>query len=116
PQSGIQVKLDRSGKVTIFSGASDIGQGTNSLPAYLIAEEIGCDPRDCHVVVSDTDLTPVDLGAYSSRGTFMVGLACIEAGQRLWAMLSEAVAEKWKVTPAAIEGRLGTFSGPGGAS
>src|SRR6201999_2679248 len=49
PQSGIQVKLDRSGKVTIFSGASDIGQGINSLPAFLIAEEIGCDPRDCNV-------------------------------------------------------------------
>ncbi len=112
PQSGIQVKLDRSGKVTIFSGASDIGQGTNSLPAYLIAEEIGCDPRDCHVVVSDTDLTPVDLGAYSSRGTFMVGLACIEAGQRLWAQLSQAVAEKWGVAPESIDGELGTLTGP----
>jgi 4-hydroxybenzoyl-CoA reductase subunit alpha len=114
PQSGIAVKLDRSGKVTIFSGASDIGQGTNSLPAYLIAEEIGCDPRDCTVVVSDTDLTPVDMGAYSSRGTFMVGLACVEAGQRLWQLLSKAVAEKWKVSAGAIEGRLGTISGPAG--
>jgi CO/xanthine dehydrogenase Mo-binding subunit len=35
-----------SGEVTIFFGASDIGQGTNSVPAYLIAEEIGCDVRD----------------------------------------------------------------------
>ncbi len=112
PQSGIQVKLDRSGKVTIFSGASDIGQGINSLPAYLIAEEIGCDPRDCLVIPSDTDLTPVDLGAYSSRGTFMVGIACVEAGQRLWALLSEAVAEKWKVQPSQIDGALGTISGP----
>ncbi|MFZ5468761.1 MAG: xanthine dehydrogenase family protein molybdopterin-binding subunit [Myxococcota bacterium] len=114
PQSGIQVKLDRSGKVTIFSGASDIGQGTNSLPAFLIAEELGCDPRDCHVVVSDTDLTPVDLGAYSSRGTFMVGLACVEAGQKLWAQLSAAVAEKWGVGPSAVDGRLGTLFGPEG--
>jgi CO/xanthine dehydrogenase Mo-binding subunit len=109
PQSGIQVKLDRSGKVTIFSGGSDIGQGTNSLPAYLIAEEIGCDPRDCTVVVSDTDLTPVDLGSYSSRGTFMIGLACVEAGQRIWAMLSQAVAEKLGVSPDAVEGELGTL-------
>ncbi|MBL8953171.1 MAG: molybdopterin-dependent oxidoreductase [Myxococcaceae bacterium] len=116
PQSGIQVKLDRSGKVTIYSGGSDIGQGTNSLPAFLISEEIGCDPRDCTVVVSDTDLTPVDLGAYSSRGTFMIGLACVEAGQRLWVQLAQAVAEKWKVSPAAIEGRLGTITGPGGLS
>jgi 4-hydroxybenzoyl-CoA reductase alpha subunit len=109
PQSGVQVKLDRSGRVTIFSGGSDIGQGTNSLPAYLIAEEIGCDPRDCTVVVSDTDLTPVDLGSYSSRGTLMIGLACIEAGQRLWEMLSTAVAEQWKVRSDSVDGALGTI-------
>ncbi|MHB8874841.1 MAG: xanthine dehydrogenase family protein molybdopterin-binding subunit [Myxococcaceae bacterium] len=112
PQSGIQVKLDRSGKVTIFSGGSDIGQGLNSLPAYLIAEELGCDPRDCHVVASDTDLTPVDLGAYSSRGTFMIGTACIEAGKRLWAMISTAVGEKWGCDPARVDGALGTIRGP----
>lgn len=109
PQSGVQVKLDRSGKVTIFSGGSDIGQGTNSLPAYLISEEIGCDPRDCNVVVSDTDLTPVDLGSYSSRGTFMIGLACVEAGQRLWHLLSTAVAENWKVSAETIDGALGSI-------
>jgi len=112
PQAGIQVKLDRSGKVTIFSGASDIGQGSNSVPAYLIAEEIGCDPRDCLVVVSDTDLTPVDLGAYSSRVTFMLGIACVEAGRKLWAQISAAVAEKWGVEAARIEGSLGTIFVP----
>ena len=112
PQSGIQVKLDRSGKVTIFSGASDIGQGTNSQVAYLIAEEIGCDPRDCTVVAADTDLTPVDLGAYSSRGTFMVGIACVEAGQKLWALLSQAVGEKWGVPTEQVDASWGTFRGP----
>ncbi|MBX7098180.1 MAG: molybdopterin-dependent oxidoreductase [Myxococcaceae bacterium] len=113
PQSGIQVKLDRSGKVTIFSGASDIGQGTNSLPAYLLAESLGCDPRDCTVVAADTDLTPVDLGAYSSRGTFMVGTACLEAGERLWALLAQALAEKFGCSADAIDGELGTLWGPG---
>jgi 4-hydroxybenzoyl-CoA reductase alpha subunit len=109
PQAGIQVKLDRSGKVTIFSGASDIGQGSNSIPAYLIAEEIGCDPRDCLVVPSDTDLTPVDMGAYSSRVTFMLGIACVEAGRKLWAQLSAAAAEKWGIEAARVEGSLGTL-------
>ncbi len=112
PQAGIQVKLDRSGKVTIFSGASDIGQGSNSIPAYLIAEEIGCDPRDCLVVPSDTDLTPVDMGAYSSRVTFMLGIACVEAGRKLWAQISAAVAEKWGVEAGRVEGSLGTISVP----
>jgi len=112
PQAGIQVKLDRSGKVTIFSGASDIGQGSNSIPAYLIAEEIGCDPRDCLVVPSDTDLTPVDMGAYSSRVTFMLGIACVEAGRKLWAQISAAAAEKWGVEAARVEGSLGTIFVP----
>jgi CO/xanthine dehydrogenase Mo-binding subunit len=52
------------------------------------------------------------MGAYSSRGTFMVGIACVEAGQRLWAMLSQAVAEAWGVKPTDVDGALGTISGP----
>lgn len=112
PQSGVQVKLDRSGRVTIFSGASDIGQGTNSLPAWLLAEALGCDVRDCTVVAADTELTPVDLGAYSSRGTLMVGLACVEAGERLWAQLADAVAAHFGCEPAQVDGALGTLWGP----
>ena len=83
PQSGILVKLDRSGRVTVFSGASDIGQGVNTLLCQIAAEEMGCDAHDVTIVAADTDLTPVDLGAYSSRVTFMAGLAAREACQKL---------------------------------
>ena len=90
PQSGVLVKLDRSGRVAVFSGASDIGQGVNTLLCQIAAEELGCDPRDVTIVAADTDLTPVDLGAYSSRVTFMVGLAAREACQKLAAKLKAA--------------------------
>jgi CO/xanthine dehydrogenase Mo-binding subunit len=90
PQSGVLVKLDRSGRVVIFSGASDIGQGVNTLLCQIAAEELHCDPRDVTVVAADTDLTPVDLGAYSSRVTFMVGLAAREACQKLSGKLRAA--------------------------
>ncbi len=83
PQSGVLVKLDRSGRVVVYSGASDIGQGVNTLLCQIAAEEMHCDPREVTVVAADTDLTPVDLGAYSSRVTFMVGLAAREACQKL---------------------------------
>ncbi len=109
PQTGVQVKLDRSGKVTVFSGASDIGQGASSVPALILAEELGCAPEDVTAVVSDTDLTPVDLGAYSSRVTYMLGLACIEAGRRLRARLDDAVAAKWGIEPSGIRAALGTY-------
>ncbi len=52
------------------------------------------------------------MGAYSSRVTFMLGIACVEAGRKLWAQISDAVAEKWGVEAARVEGSLGTISVP----
>ena len=49
--------------------------------AYLVAEELGMDVAHVRVVAADTDLCPVDLGAYSSRVTFMVGNAAIDAAR-----------------------------------
>ncbi len=95
PQSGVQVKVDRSGRVTVFCGASDIGQGSDSMLAYLAMEELGVELDDVQVVSSDTDLTPVDLGAYSSRVTLMVGHACIDAYRKLRAQVQDAVATHW---------------------
>jgi 4-hydroxybenzoyl-CoA reductase alpha subunit len=112
PQSGILVKLDRSGRVVVYSGASDIGQGVNTLLCQILSEELGCDPRDVTVVAADTDLTPVDLGAYSSRVTFMCGLAAREACEKLAAKLRAAAAVKLGCPPTAVGLRLGTVSGP----
>ena len=114
PQSGVLLKLDRSGRVTVYSGASDIGQGVNTLLCQICAEEMGCDPRDVTVVAADTDLTPVDLGAYSSRVTFMVGLAAREACEKLADKLRAAVAAKLGCAPADVRLELGTAAGPQG--
>ena len=99
PQSGVQVKLDRSGRVTIFSGASDIGQGPGSALAVIAMEELGVEMGDIQVVLSDSDLTPVDLGAYSSRVTLMMGHAALEACRTLREKLQSAVAAAWECTP-----------------
>ena len=102
PQSAIQLQVDRSGRVTVFSGASDICQGSDSLPAYIVCEELGVPLDYVRVVASDTDLTPVDLGAYSSRVTFMLGNACIDAARKLKQQVCEAVGEAWGVTPGRV--------------
>ncbi|MDZ4773809.1 MAG: molybdopterin cofactor-binding domain-containing protein [Planctomycetota bacterium] len=97
PQAGVQLKVDRSGLVTVFTGGNDIGQGSNSVVCYIVAEELGI-PVDCvRVVAADTDLCPVDLGAYSSRVTFMVGNATIDAARKLRRLVVTAVAEHWNV-------------------
>jgi 4-hydroxybenzoyl-CoA reductase alpha subunit len=107
PQSGVQLKVDRSGLVTVFSGSNDIGQGASTVVRTIVAEELGLAPEDVRVIAADTDLCPVDLGAYSSRVTFMVGNATIDACRKLKQPIVEAVAEQWKVPPESVTMALG---------
>jgi CO/xanthine dehydrogenase Mo-binding subunit len=94
PQSGVQLRLDRQGGVCVMCGSTDIGQGSDSILAYIVAEILGIDPFDIRVVTADTDLTPVDLGSYSSRVTLMTGNAAIQAAERARELLVMAVSEK----------------------
>jgi len=94
PHSGVQLRLDRQGGVCVMCGSTDIGQGSDSILAYIVAEVLGIDPFDIRVVTADTDLTPVDLGSYSSRVTLMTGNAALQAAERARELLTLAVAEK----------------------
>jgi 4-hydroxybenzoyl-CoA reductase subunit alpha len=105
PHSGVIARADRSGGVAVLCGATDIGQGSDSILAYLTAEVLGIEPKDVHVHPADTSLTPVDLGSYSSRVTLMCGLAAIQAAERLRDAIFKAVAKKLEVNPAALVAR-----------
>ena len=94
PHSGVQLKCDRGGGVTVFCGSTEIGQGSDSILAVLAAEVLGLDPFDIAVVTGDTDLTPVDLGSYSSRVTLMTGNACIQAAERARDVIASHAARK----------------------
>jgi CO/xanthine dehydrogenase Mo-binding subunit len=102
PHSGVVLRADRSGGVTILCGATDIGQGSDSILAYLPAEVLGLEPKDVHVHPADTTLTPVDLGSYSSRVTLMCGMAAIQAATRMRTAIAAAVAAKLATTPEQI--------------
>lgn len=97
PHSGVQLRLDRQGGVCVQCGSTDIGQGSDSILAYIVAEVLGIDPFDIRIITADTDLTPVDLGSYSSRVTLMTGNAALQAAERARELLTMAVAEKLKV-------------------
>jgi 4-hydroxybenzoyl-CoA reductase subunit alpha len=90
PHSEVQIKVDRGG-ITVYCGAMDIGQGSDSVLAMIVAEELGLQPADVRLVTADTDTTPIDLGSYSSRVTFMAGNAALEAARKMRRMLAEAV-------------------------
>jgi 4-hydroxybenzoyl-CoA reductase subunit alpha len=96
PQSAVQVLVDRSGSVAIYAGTADIGQGSNHMLAALVGESLGVSPNVCTVLEADTALTPVDLGSYSSRVTFMAGNAAVDGAEKLALRIRTAVANKWE--------------------
>jgi len=97
PHSGVQLRCDRGGGVTVFCGSTEIGQGSDSVLAYVVAEVLGVDPFEIAVVTADTDLTPVDLGSYSSRVTLMTGNAAIQAAERAREILAVHASKKLEV-------------------
>lgn len=103
PHSGVIVTIDRGGGVAALCGSSDIGQGSDTMLAQVVAEELGIDPLDIRVYTGDTDLTPVDLGSYSSRVTFMAGNAAREGARKLRAWLFEAASAALEVPAERLE-------------
>ncbi len=99
PQCGVQLLLDRCGQVTVFCGATEIGQGSDDVLAAIVAEVLGIDPFEIRCVTGDTGITPVDLGSYSSRVTVMMGNAAIDASSKLKNLIAEAAAEQLEVAP-----------------
>lgn len=117
PHSAVQLKLDRSGLVTAFCGATEIGQGSDDVLAVVIAEVLGLEPEEIRCVTGDTDLTPVDLGSYSSRVTLMMGNAAVQAAERARALIAQAVARQFQGPEEAVvfeKGRVFNADNPSG--
>ena len=94
PHSHVQLCVDRNGGVTLFCGASDIGQGSDTVLAMIAAETLGLSEDNIRVTCADTETTPVDLGSYSSRVTFMAGNACLNAARDMRTLILAACAAK----------------------
>src|SRR5258706_8071652 len=99
PHSTVNMKIDRDGGVVVYSGASDIGQGSDTMIAQVAAEVLGCKIERVKVVAADTDLTPIDIGSYSSRVTFMNGNATLRAAQDVKKKIAAAAARKLQCAP-----------------
>jgi 4-hydroxybenzoyl-CoA reductase subunit alpha len=94
PHSTVNIKIDRDGGVVVYTGASDIGQGSDTMVAQVTAETLGCTIARVKVIAADTDLTPIDIGSYSSRVTFMNGNATLRAAQDVKKQIALAAARK----------------------
>jgi 4-hydroxybenzoyl-CoA reductase subunit alpha len=103
PHATVKIKLDFDGSVVVLSGAADIGQGSSTILVQTVAEVLGLDLSRIRIVTGDSEVVPKDNGSYSSRVTFMVGNAAIDAAQHLKRVLVEAAARKLEARPEEIE-------------
>ncbi len=103
PHAVINLKLDFDGGITILTGASDIGQGSSTLLAQVVAEVLSLPMQRIRVIATDSALTPKDNGSYSSRVSFMVGNAALRAAESLRRLLIDAAAKRLEVSPEDIE-------------
>ncbi len=94
PHSTVNIKIDRDGGVVVYTGASEIGQGSDTMTAQVAAETLGCSLGRIRIVAADTDLTPIDIGSYSSRVTFMAGNATLRAAAEVKKQIASAAARK----------------------
>src|SRR4029077_3991368 len=99
PHSEVQLKLDRNGGVALLCGAIDIGQASDHILAAIAAEVLGVGLEDIQLTTADTDLTPIDLGSYSSRVTFMAGNAAKAAAEKVRDRLFEVAAKARQCDP-----------------
>jgi len=105
PHTTVHIKVDRDAAVTLYTGASEIGQGSDTIQVQIVAEVLGVRPERVKLVAADTELTPVDLGSYSSRVTFMAGNACLEAAKQMRGQIFAAVAKKFGCDAAILDAR-----------
>jgi len=96
---GTIIKMDDFGTVNVFTGATDMGQGSETVIAQIVAEELGVRVEDVVVTHTDTDICPWDVGAHASRTTFVAGNSAKGAAKKVKDQLLEVAAKSLGESP-----------------
>ena len=104
------IKLNDGGSYMVTVGATDIGQGSDTIISQIVAEELGTTMDKIIIYSSDTDLTPYDCGAYASSTTYVSGNAAYNAAVKMRERLIKEAAQELKVKPDLVEFDGETFT------
>jgi putative selenate reductase molybdopterin-binding subunit len=78
---GASIKMNDDGSFNLLVGATDLGTGSDTVLAQMVAETLGVPLDDVITYSSDTDFTPFDKGAYASSTTYISGTAAVNAAK-----------------------------------
>ena len=104
---GTILKIDDFARVTVLTGSSEIGQGSEPVIAQFVAEELGLPISAIQVINNDTEITPWDVGVHASRTTFMAGNSALRAARKAREKLLAAAGEQAGVDPETLDLRGG---------
>ena len=110
---GAMIKIDDSGRVALISGSSELGQGSETALAMIVAEMLGVPLEAVSVSHDDTDVKPWDVGVHASRTTFVAGNAARMAAAKARDELLEGAAEVLDRPAESLTIRDGVISVPG---
>ena len=100
---GTTIKFDSYGYLTIITGSSEIGQGSETVLAMIAAEEFGIPMSRIKVINSDTDIKPWDVGVHASRTSFVAGNSLLGVIVKLKNKISPQAANMLKTSVEDIE-------------
>jgi CO/xanthine dehydrogenase Mo-binding subunit len=103
------VHIGRDGRILVFHGESDMGQGQKTAFAQIVAERLGVPLEMVHVAMVDTDVSPFGMGSFATRGTLMGGNGVLAAADNAYQQLAGVAAEMLDAHPDTIECRNGEF-------
>lgn len=105
--SEISLKVNSDATVSVLTGDSDIGQGSDTVVAQIVAEELGVPLEDIKIISRDTDITPVSMGTWGTRVTFISGNAARKAAADARRQLFEVASQMLEADPDDLEARNG---------
>ncbi len=101
--SGATIQVNADGTINLLVGATDIGQGSNTILTQMAAEVLAVDPEEIRLTTSDTDTTLPCMGTFGSRVTFCAGNAVFQAANEVKKMLLEEASEMFEANIEDIE-------------
>ena len=100
---GTIIKVDDQGKVDVITGSTDIGQGSDTVIAQIVAEVLGVNVDDINIMNNDTDVCPWDVGVHASRTTFVAGNSALGAAKKIKAQIMEVAAKSLGEDPESLD-------------
>jgi len=100
---GTIIKMNDYGEVDVFTGATDMGQGADTVIGQIVAEELGLGVEDVHIIHTDTDVCPWDVGAHASRTTFVAGNSALMAARKVKERILEMASRMLEAPPEILQ-------------